>query len=78
MSSLLQLHAPPLPPFVKQLVKEEILECYAWGAFGWMLNSGLVDTKKYKYFVLVDSSVRGPYIPPYVPVSTFDATQYPL
>lgn len=62
----MQLHAPPFPPFVLQLVKEG--ECYSWGAFGWMLNSGKVNIKKYSYFVLVDASVRGPFISPYVPV----------
>ena len=62
----MQLHAPPFPPSVRQLVKDG--ECYSWGAFGWMLNSGKVNVKKYTYFVLVDSSVRGPFIPPYVPV----------
>ena len=63
----LQLHAPPFPPYVRQLVKEG--ECYSWGAFGWMLNSGQVNIKKYSYFVIVDASVRGPFISPYVPVS---------
>ena len=62
----MQLHAPPFPPFVRQLVKDG--ECYSWGAFGWMLNSGKINVKKYTYFVLVDSSVRGPFIAPYVPV----------
>lgn len=33
-----------------------------------MLNSGQIDTRKYSYFVLVDASVRGPFISPYVPV----------
>ena len=38
-----------------------------------MLNSQLVDVRKYSYFVLVDSSVRGPFIPPYLPVSQASA-----
>ena len=37
-----------------------------------MLNSGKVNIKKYSYFVLVDASVRGPFISPYVPVGFFD------
>lgn len=65
--SLLQLNAPPFPPFVRQLIKDG--ECYSLGAFGWMLNSGQIDVKKYSYFVVVDASVRGPFIAPYVPVS---------
>lgn len=63
----LQLHTPPFPAHVLQLVKEG--ECYSWGAFGWLLNSGKVAVKKYRFFVLVDASVRGPFIAPYVPVS---------
>ena len=43
-------------------------QCYDWGTFGWLLRSGDVTVKKYKYFVLLNSSVRGPYLPVYVPV----------
>lgn len=64
--SAVQLNAPPFPPFVRTLVKDG--ECYGWGAFGWMLNSGKINVKPYNYFVLVDASVRGPFIAPYVPV----------
>lgn len=43
-------------------------QCYDWGTFGWLLRSGEVNVQKYKYFVLLNSSVRGPFLPPYVPV----------
>ena len=43
-------------------------QCYDWGTFGWLLRSQEVNIKKYKYFVLLNSSVRGPYLPVYVPV----------
>ena len=45
-------------------------QCYDWGTFGWLLRSGEVNVQKYKYFVLLNSSVRGPFLPPYVPVSS--------
>lgn len=36
----------------------------------WALNAstGLVDSTKYKYFMFVNSSVRGPFLPAYWPV----------
>ena len=37
--------------------------CYDWGTIGWLLESGRVDTSKYKYFLFMNSSVRGPFIP---------------
>mmetsp|Transcript_12697 Transcript_12697/g.38289 ORF Transcript_12697/g.38289 Transcript_12697/m.38289 type:complete len:419 (-) Transcript_12697:2891-4147(-) len=37
--------------------------CYDWGTIGWLLESGRVDTLKYKYFLFMNSSVRGPFIP---------------
>ena len=45
-------------------------ECYDWGTFGWLLRSGEIRLQRYKYFILMNSSVRGPFIPPYVPVSS--------
>ena len=45
-------------------------ECYDWGTFGWLLlKSGQIKLKQYKYIVLTNSSVRGPYVPAYIPVS---------
>ena len=49
-------------------VRNHTNECYDWGTFGWLLRSGEVAVEKYKYFILLNSSVRGPYLPPYVPV----------
>ena len=43
-------------------------ECYDWGTLGWALASGAVPQEKYAKFVLLNSSVRGPFVPPYVPV----------
>lgn len=38
---------------------------YDYGGYSEVL-SGLVDSSKYEYFFFVNSSVRGPFIPPYV------------
>ena len=45
-------------------------ECYDWGAVGWLLlHSGQVKLSHYRFFVVTNSSVRGPFVPPYIPVS---------
>lgn len=41
-------------------------ECYDWGTFGWLLQSGHVDIRKYKFFFFMNCSVRGPFLPAYV------------
>ena len=43
-------------------------ECYDWGTLGWIMSAGMVDVEDYKYFIMINSSVRGPYAPPYMPV----------
>lgn len=43
-------------------------ECYDWGTLGWIMSAGIVDIQDYKYFIMINSSVRGPYAPPYQPV----------
>lgn len=43
--------------------------CYDWGTFGWLLmHSGHVNHKQYRYFFFINSSVRGPFMPPYARV----------
>ena len=43
--------------------------CYDWGTFGWLLmHSGHVEYKRYRYFFFINSSVRGPFMPPYARV----------
>jgi hypothetical protein len=39
--------------------------CYDWGAFGWALQHPTVTERSagYKYWVLLNSSVRGPFVP---------------
>lgn len=44
-------------------------KCYDLGAFGWALKQPAVASKlsSFSYFILLNSSVRGPFIPVYVP-----------
>ena len=51
---------PPLPPNAHYLQHED--KCFDLGTIGWFLSSGKVDKTKYKYFVFLNSSVRGPFI----------------
>lgn len=68
MLHVLQLDKLPTLPSNAKYVQHKN-ECYDWGTFGWLLlKSGHVSPSKYKYIVLTNSSVRGPYLPPYVPV----------
>ncbi|NBU65381.1 MAG: hypothetical protein EBS29_12915 [Chloroflexia bacterium] len=47
--------------------------CYDWGTIGWLLQNRPVNLWKYKYFIFLNSSVRGPYIPAYAKVHTLGA-----
>lgn len=58
---------PTLPSNARYTTHEN--KCYDWGTFGWAMQTGKVDTSKYKYIIFMNSSVRGPYLPPYWPVS---------
>ena len=57
---------PVLPKNAKYVYHAN--ECYDWGTFGWLLESGHVDIKKYKYFFFMNCSVRGPFLPAYARV----------
>lgn len=56
---------PSTPPNVRFV--RHANECFDWGTFGWALEHKLVDIRKYKYFIMLNSSVRGPFLPPYWP-----------
>ncbi|MEW5312893.1 MAG: hypothetical protein WDW38_004491 [Sanguina aurantia] len=60
-SKLLDL--PQLPSNAKYVLHAN--ECYDWGTFGWLLDSGHVHVKRYKYFFFMNCSVRGPFMPAY-------------
>jgi len=57
-----------LPSNVKVVHHEN--DCFDWGTFGWVVNSSKVDTSLYGYIILLNSSVRGPFLPPYWPAGT--------
>ena len=57
---------PVLPPNARYL--RHANECFDIGTVGWVLHSqlGPRGTKTYKYFVWLNSSVRGPFLPAYL------------
>eukprot|EP00891_Asterochloris_glomerata_P006722 jgi/Astpho2/6722/Aster-06741 len=57
----------PLPPAPANVRFEyHPNSCYDWGTFGWLLDTGKIQPAGYKYFIFMNSSVRGPFIPPYL------------
>ena len=39
--------------------------CYDWGTIGWLMSTGRIEPAKYRYFIFLNSSVRGPFLPAY-------------
>ena len=39
--------------------------CFDYGTIGWLMRSSRVDTSKYKFFIMMNSSSRGPFMPAY-------------
>ena len=58
---------PDLPSNAQYVFHDNL--CYDWGTFGWALSSAVSDISSYSYFVFLNSSVRGPHLPAYWPVS---------
>jgi len=54
---------PLLPPNAHYIQHEN--ECYDIGTFGWFLSQNIINTTLYKYFIFMNSSVRGPFFVPY-------------
>ena len=54
---------PPLPSNGHYIQHEN--KCFDLGTVGWLLSTGRVDKNKYKYFIFLNSSVRGPFIVAY-------------
>ncbi len=52
-------------------------ECYDWGTLGWIMSAGIADVDDYKHFVMINSSVRGPYAAPFQPVSVRYNSPFP-
>lgn len=63
-SGVLPVDLPRLPKNARYVVHRN--ECYDWGTFGWVLKSGVVDVTSFKYFIFMNSSVRGPFLPVYL------------
>ena len=62
----------PLPPAPANVRFEyHPNSCYDWGTFGWLLDTGKIQPAGYKYFIFMNSSVRGPFIPPYLQVRSW-------
>jgi len=60
---------PKLPPNAHYLQHEN--ECFDMGTFGWFFGSKIVDITRYKYFILMNASIRGPFFTVYFPSEYF-------
>ena len=54
---------PKLPSNAHYIQHEN--KCFDIGTIGWFLSSGMIDKSKYKYFIFLNSSVRGPFVVSY-------------
>ena len=61
--------APRCPPW---LLPRQVLvhrnECFDLGTIGWFLEGKHLDLAGFRYFVFLNASVRGPFLPAYWPV----------
>lgn len=62
---------PDLPNRARYVYHENA--CFDWGTFGWALHDPKINIQvdAYKYFIFMNSSVRGPFLPPYWPVQHY-------
>jgi hypothetical protein len=63
------IELPPLPANARYIYHTN--ECYDWGTFGWAIMTQNVVLSKYRYFIFMNSSIRGPFLPAYVKVLDF-------
>jgi len=54
---------PLLPPNAHYIQHEN--KCYDIGTMGWFLSQNITNTTLYKYFIFMNSSIRGPFFVPY-------------
>ena len=64
-----RLSLPPLPPNARYVLHEN--ECMDIGSIGWFLHlppshPDYLDTGRYRYFFFLNTSSRGPILPPYL------------
>eukprot|EP01023_Acetabularia_acetabulum_P067271 TRINITY_DN9240_c0_g1_i4.p1 TRINITY_DN9240_c0_g1~~TRINITY_DN9240_c0_g1_i4.p1 ORF type:complete len:416 (-),score=42.65 TRINITY_DN9240_c0_g1_i4:643-1866(-) len=57
-------HLPNLPLNAKYVYHPNA--GYDWGTYGWIIDEKIINIDEYKYFLFVNSSVRGPYMPAYI------------
>lgn len=60
---------PSLPHNARYILHQN--ECMDWGSVGWLFrlpanHTDAVDTSRYRYFVILNSSVKGPILPSYL------------
>ena len=60
---------PVLPPNAHYIQHEN--KCFDLGTIGWFLSSGMIDRTRYKYFIFLNSSIRGPFIVSYYEGTTW-------
>ncbi len=54
---------PKLPSYAYYIQHEN--KCFDLGTIGWFILSGKINRNNYKYFIFLNSSVRGPYLVSY-------------
>ena len=54
---------PPLPSNARYIQHEN--KCMDIGTMGWFMSQNITNTTAYKYFFFMNSSIRGPFYPPY-------------
>lgn len=64
---------PSLPGNARYVYHDNV--CYDWGTFGFALGNSVPDVAIYKYIVFMNSSIRGPHLPAYWPVSLHSTTR---
>ena len=62
-------HLPRLPSDCKARYVLHKNLCFDWGTFGWALFNLNLDIKAYQHFIFLNTSIRGPFLPSYWPVS---------
>ena len=60
---------PALPANARYVLHEN--KCLDWGSMGWLLrlppdDPDHVDSRRYRYFILINSGVRGPFLPDFL------------
>lgn len=57
---------PELPSNAQYIFHKN--ECFDWGTFGWAMQRRSLDLASYHFYIFMNSSVRGPFLPSYLQV----------